>query len=49
MMNGDERRQAIIRQLGTLEAQEDVQLYLASLRLRYKVEVNKALLESKER
>ena len=45
----DARRQAIIRQLGTLEAQEDVQLYLASLRQRYKVEVNRALLESKER
>ena len=41
------RRQALLRQLGSLEAQEEVQAYLAALRSRYKVTVNKAALESK--
>ncbi|MGE5469976.1 MAG: SurA N-terminal domain-containing protein [Bacteroidota bacterium] len=45
----DARRQATIRQIGSLEAQEEIQLYLAALRSRYKVEINKAALEAKER
>ena len=45
----DARRQAMLRQLGTIEAQEEVQAYLAALRTRYKVEINKAALEAKER
>jgi peptidyl-prolyl cis-trans isomerase D len=45
----DARRQAMLRQLGTIEAQEEVQAYLAALRARYKVEINKAALEAKER
>jgi len=45
----DARRLAVVRQLGSLQSQEDVQLYLAALRNRYKVEVNKAALESKDR
>jgi len=43
------RHQAIVGQISTLGAQEEVRLYLAALRQRYKVEVNKALLESKDR
>lgn len=39
------RRQNIGRQLGTLQAQEETQLYLEALRARYKVEVNNAALE----
>lgn len=45
----DARRQALMRQLATLSMQEDVQGYLAALRSRYKVEINKAALETKER
>ena len=45
----DARKQALLRQLNTLEAQEEVQSYLAALRSRYKVEINKAVLESKEK
>ncbi|HJW24606.1 MAG TPA: SurA N-terminal domain-containing protein [Rhodocyclaceae bacterium] len=45
----DARRQAMARQLGNLVMQEDVQSYLAALRARYKVEVNQAALEAKER
>jgi len=45
----DARRLAVVRQLGSLQSQEDVQLYLAALRNRYKVEVNKTALESKDR
>ncbi len=45
----DARRQALMRQLATLGMQEDVQGYLAALRSRYKVEINKAALETKER
>ncbi len=45
----DARRQALTRQLATLGMQEDVQGYLAALRSRYKVEINKAALETKER
>ncbi len=43
------RKQALLRQLNTLEAQEEVQSYLAALRSRYKVEINKAALEAKDR
>ncbi|MBS1141488.1 MAG: peptidylprolyl isomerase [Proteobacteria bacterium] len=42
-------RQGMLKQLGNLVAKEDVQLYLAALRSRYKVEVNQAALEAKEK
>jgi len=45
----DTRKQALLRQLNTLEAQEEVQTYLAALRSRHKVEINKAVLEAKEK
>ena len=45
----DARKQAMLRQLGTLLAQEDIQLYLAALRARYKVEINASAIESKEK
>lgn len=45
----DARREASLRQIGAMEAQEEVQAYLAALRNRYKVEINKAALEAKER
>lgn len=48
-MLDEARKQALLRQLGTLVAQEDIQLYLAALRARYKVEINQAALEVKER
>jgi peptidyl-prolyl cis-trans isomerase D len=43
------RTQGMLKQLGNLAAQEEVQLYLAALRSRYKVEVNQAALELKEK
>ncbi len=43
------RKKAMLQQLGNLVAQEEVQLYLAALRSRYKVEVNQAALESKDK
>lgn len=43
----DARQQAMLRQLSQLSAQEDVQAYLAALRIRYKVEINQAALEAK--
>jgi peptidyl-prolyl cis-trans isomerase D len=43
------QRQAMLRQLSNLAMQEDVQAYLAALRARYKVEVNQAAVEAKER
>ena len=43
------RKQALLRQLGTLLTQEDIQLYLAALRARYKVEINASALEVKDR
>lgn len=43
----DARQQAMLRQLSQLSAQEDVQAYLAALRNRYKVEINRAALEAK--
>lgn len=45
----DARKQAMLNQLAKLGAQEEVQLYLAALRSRYKVEVNQAALEAKEK
>jgi peptidyl-prolyl cis-trans isomerase D len=41
------RKQALVGQLATLEAQEEVKGYLAALRARYKVEINKAALEAR--
>lgn len=43
------RRQAMLKEYYTMSMQEEVQAYLASLRARYKVEVNQAALEAKER
>ena len=45
----DARKQDMLKQLLNASAQEDVQLYLAALRGRYKVEINQAALESKEK
>lgn len=45
----DASKQGMLKQLGNLVAQEEVQLYLAALRSRYKVEVNVAALESKDK
>jgi peptidyl-prolyl cis-trans isomerase D len=45
----DARKQAILGQLNTLAAQEEVQSYLAALRTRYKVEINQALLDAKDK
>ena len=45
----EQRRQAMLAQLGKLAMQEEVQTYLAALRARYKVEINKAALESKDK
>ena len=44
----DARRQAMLRQISGMQSQEEGRLYLAALRERYKVEVNKVALESKE-
>lgn len=44
----DDNKAAMLNQLGSLVAQEDVQLYLAALRTRYKVEVHQSALASKE-
>ena len=43
------RKQAMLQQLGNLVAQEEVQLYLAALRSRYKVDINQAALEAKDK
>lgn len=45
----DARRQASLGQIGALGVQEEIRLYLVALRDRYKVDVNKAALEAKER
>jgi peptidyl-prolyl cis-trans isomerase D len=45
----DVRRQGLLAQLGTLAAQEDVQMYLSALRTRYKVEVNQKALGGSEK
>lgn len=44
-----QRRQAMLGQLDKLAMQEEVQTYLAALRTRYKVEINKAALEVKDK
>ncbi len=43
------RKQGLTRQLGNLVAQEELRLYLEALRNRYKVEINQAALEAKEK
>ena len=45
----DACKQGMLKQLGNRLAQEEVQLYLAALRSRYKVEINQAALESKDK
>ncbi|MFZ1246077.1 MAG: peptidyl-prolyl cis-trans isomerase, partial [Azonexus sp.] len=45
----DTSKQGMLKQLGNLVAQEEVQLYLAALRSRYKVEINQAALDAKEK
>jgi peptidyl-prolyl cis-trans isomerase D len=45
----DARKQAMVQQLGNLVAQEEVQLYLAALRSRYKIDINQAALEAKDK
>ena len=45
----DARKQAMLTQLGNLSAQEEMRLYLDSLRARYKVEINQSALEAKEK
>ena len=42
-------RKAIQREYGTILGQEDFTAYLAGLRQRYKIDINNAALESKER
>ena len=43
------RQQSMLKQLANLSAQEEVQLYLASLRSRYKVVINQAAVEAKDK
>lgn len=45
----DATRKGMLQQLGTLLAKEEVQTYLTALRSRYKVDINQAALEAKER
>jgi len=45
----DARKQAMLGQLGNLMAQEEMRLYLDSLRSRYKVEIHPAALEVKDK
>ena len=45
----DQRRQSMQAQLSKLAVQEEVQTYLAALRARYKVEINKSALEVKDK
>jgi len=45
----DARKQAMLQQLNNLVTREETQLYLAALRARYKVEVNQAALEAKDK
>ena len=46
---GDDQRKLLQRQYSMIVAQEDFAAYLAALRTRYKVEINKTALENKER
>ncbi len=45
----DARKKAMLGQLGNLMAQEEMRLYLDSLRSRYKVEIHPAALEAKDK
>ena len=45
----EQRRQAVRREYAALLGQEEFHAYLASLRTRYKIDINKAMLESKDR
>lgn len=45
----DAAKKGMLQQLGNLVAKEEVQLYLSALRSRYKVEINQAALEAKEK
>lgn len=45
----DNRRKALQGEYSTILGQEDFAAYLAGLRLRYKIDINKSALESKER
>lgn len=45
----DQRRQTMQAQLNKLAVQEEVQTYIAALRARYKVEINKGALEVKDK
>ncbi|MBL8405678.1 MAG: SurA N-terminal domain-containing protein [Dechloromonas sp.] len=45
----DATRKGMTQQLGNLMAKEEIQLYLAALRARYKVEINQAALEAKDK
>ncbi len=45
----EDRQQAMLTQLGNLMAQEEMRLYLDALRSRYKVEINAAVLEAKDK
>lgn len=45
----DATRNGMTQQLGNLMAKEEIQLYLAALRARYKVEINQAALEVKDK
>ena len=42
----EERRKSVIAQLNAMAAQEEVQSYMAALRVRYKVEIDKSALEA---
>lgn len=42
-------RKGMLQQLNTMLAKEEIQFYLAALRSRYKVEINQAALEAKEK
>lgn len=45
----DQRRQALASEYGRILGQEDFAAYLAGLRMRYKIDINKSALDSKER
>ncbi|WP_295004675.1 SurA N-terminal domain-containing protein [uncultured Dechloromonas sp.] len=45
----DATRKGMTQQLGNLMAKEEIQLYLAALRARYKVDINQAALEAKDK
>ncbi len=45
----DNQRKVLQREYSTMAAQEDFGAYLAALRARYKIEINKSALETKER